>query len=83
MAGSTSKAEFACGVIRGLGGNLRLPERSAFAREVCSREFMCIDILLHPFVYFDLLTYSGGTFPAFTPANVESFKIYRMTAFNS
>ncbi|CAN0042899.1 unnamed protein product [Ascophyllum nodosum] len=34
VAGSTSKAEFACGVIRGLGGNLRLPERSAFAREV-------------------------------------------------
>lgn len=34
VAGSTSKADFACGVIRGLGGNLSLADRNAFAKEV-------------------------------------------------
>lgn len=34
VAGSTSKADFACGVIRGLGGNLNLTDRTLFAKEV-------------------------------------------------
>ncbi|CAM9717799.1 unnamed protein product, partial [Laminaria digitata] len=34
VAGSTSKADFACGLIRGLGGNLSLVDRTAFAKEV-------------------------------------------------
>ncbi|CAM9408681.1 unnamed protein product, partial [Ectocarpus fasciculatus] len=34
VAGSTSKADFACGVIRGLGGNLSLADRNSFAKEV-------------------------------------------------
>lgn len=36
VAGSTSKADFACGVIRGLGGNLSLADRNSFAKEVMS-----------------------------------------------
>ncbi|CAM9131219.1 unnamed protein product, partial [Ectocarpus sp. 4 AP-2014] len=34
VAGSTSKADFACGVIRGLGGNLSIADRNSFAKEV-------------------------------------------------
>lgn len=34
VAGSTSKADFACGLIRGLGGNLSLADRASFAKEV-------------------------------------------------
>ncbi|CAM9184751.1 unnamed protein product, partial [Discosporangium mesarthrocarpum] len=34
VAGAATKAEFACGVIRGLGGNLSLSDRSALAKEV-------------------------------------------------
>lgn len=34
VAGSTSKTDFACGVIRGLGGNLNLASRNSFAKEV-------------------------------------------------
>ena len=34
LVGVTSKAEFACALVRGLGGNLPLPIREKFAKEV-------------------------------------------------
>ena len=34
VAGSKSQGEFVCGLIRGLGGNLDMEQRTAFAREV-------------------------------------------------
>ena len=34
LVGVASKAEFACALVRGLGGNLPLPTREKFAKEV-------------------------------------------------
>ncbi|KAG5188873.1 dynein heavy chain, N-terminal region 2-domain-containing protein [Tribonema minus] len=34
VTGASSKAEFICGLVRGLGGNLSLADRTAFAKEV-------------------------------------------------
>ncbi|CAM9134653.1 unnamed protein product [Chrysoparadoxa australica] len=34
VAGACDKGEFVCGLIRGLGGNLSLPDRTSFAKEV-------------------------------------------------
>ena len=36
LVGVASKAEFACALVRGLGGNLPLPTREKFAKEVRS-----------------------------------------------
>jgi hypothetical protein len=36
VAGAASKGEFVCGLVRGLGGNLSLADRAAFAKEVRS-----------------------------------------------
>ena len=37
LVGVASKAEFACALVRGLGGNLPLPTREKFAKEVIQK----------------------------------------------
>ena len=41
LVGVVSKAEFACALVRGLGGNLPMPTREKFAKEVwrCSESY--------------------------------------------
>ena len=39
LVGVASKAEFACALVRGLGGNLPLPTRERFAKEVSQEQF--------------------------------------------
>lgn len=51
VAGSTSKADFACGLIRGLGGNLSLADRTAFAKEVSGERNNVHAISFHVIFY--------------------------------
>jgi hypothetical protein len=42
VAGASTKAEFACGLIRGLGGNLSTPDRTALAKEVLELHYQSL-----------------------------------------
>ena len=57
LVGVASKAEFACALVRGLGGNLPLPTRERFAKEVSQEQFTnFVIVCLHVCIYWVLFS---------------------------